>query len=147
MTFKQIVNRINEIRNAGSNANSFDLLTSPVKISANDYLLMGCDNSSARRNYPHLSRSEREQGVWYAGADDLPEIAAGHNLSGQVRDDGTIKIDSFYTNMPRPEFQAAPEEVAWHYTRIVDLRAQGMPQEQRIETMTREAKTKPWLSM
>jgi len=53
-------------------------------------------------------------------------------------------VDAFLTQVPKKQYQATPEEVAWHYVRLKELKAKGMPMEVRVQTMREEAKAKPW---
>jgi hypothetical protein len=39
--------------------------------------LMGCDNSSARRNHPELSYEELTEGRWFASAKELSKRTRG----------------------------------------------------------------------
>lgn len=145
-TLKQHAARIAEIRRGGSPEDGAHLLSDPLKISEDDYLLMGCDNSSAARNFPDVPQAEREEERWYAGGDDLKGDRF-FNVHLTQRAGGSWGVDAFYTTRPRSQYQASPEEVAWHYIRVKQLRAQGMPVEQRMKTMGEEAKAKPWLNM
>lgn len=141
-TIHRIAERVRVIRSAGAGSDGIHMLRIPVKIGEDDYLLMGCDNSSAKRNHPDVPRANREEGRWFAGASDLkPRFG---NMHGTIGRDGVERVDSFYTTLPRPEYQADPLEVAWHYIRVKQLRALGMPEAERIATMTAEAKNKPW---
>lgn len=143
--FRQHAERITEIRAGGSSEDGINLLTSSLKISEDDYLLMGCDNSCATRNFPDVAREEREEGRWFAGGDDLKDRFYNAHLT--ERTDGTWAVEAFYTTLPREPYRASAEEVAWHYVRVKQLRAEGMPVEQRIATMNAEAKGRPWLNM
>lgn len=146
-TFRIKADRIAEIRGSGARDDGIHTIMQAVKISRDDYFLMGCDNSSARRNYPHLSYEERTEGRWFAGAADLTDKEAGGNSHGTYRRDGTIEIESFYTTLPKRQYQASPEEVAWHYVRLIELRQQNVPQPDRVATMNEEAKARPWEKM
>lgn len=134
--FREHADRIAAIRLGGRS----------IRISMDDYLLMGCDNSSARRNFPDVPREQREEGRWFTGGDDLPDNISP-NAEGSVRKDGTLVVDRFYTSLPRKAYQASAAEVAWHYVRLKELRAQDIPAEQRIEMMDAEAKNRPWEEM
>jgi hypothetical protein len=91
-----------------------------------------------------VPRDIREDARWFTGGDGLHEVYNGGN-SHQTKRNGVWEIDSFYATLPRPEYQSIPEEVAWHYMRVKSLRAAGMPQPERIQTLAAEAATKPWL--
>lgn len=144
--FRQHADRLVQIRGSGSASDGLHTIMQSVKINDDDYLLMGCDNSSAARNFPNVDSDTREEGRWFSGATNLTDKHFG-NSHGNIRKDGTVEIESFYTSLPRKEYQASPEEVAWHYVRVKQLRAEGMPTDKRISTMTAEAKDKPWLTM
>lgn len=146
--FRQKAERIAALRGGGGGTqDSILLLSLPVKISEDDYLLMGCDNATAERNFPNVPERERMESQWFAGAPDLSKSSVGSNYHASRRRDGTWEFEAFIAGLPRKQFQVSPEEVAWHYLRVKELRSQKMPVEQRIETMNREAKEKPWLSM
>jgi len=117
--FRIHADRIAEIRQGGWEKEGVHMIYAPVKISADDYFLMGCDNSSAQRDHPELSPEEREESFWFAGGDDLTssKINSG-NYEATKNSDGSWHVDSFYTTLPKPEYQASPEEVAWHYVRV-----------------------------
>ena len=141
---KTRADRIAEIRGGGSSTDGAWMLLDPLKISEDDYFLMGCDCSCTRRNFPNVPGHERMEGRWFAGADDLPQRCAGHNFHGSTPKDGRMRIDSFYTTLPRAAYRASPQEVEWHYNRVRELRAANVPQNERMATMTAEAKGKPW---
>ena len=145
--FFQLAERIKLLRNAGLSSNSSAILTSDIKVSENDYLLMGSDNSCARRNFPDIPQEELYDFFWFAGDSDLSEEAAGYNATFTQSKDGKWLVDSFRTNLPKPQYQASPEEVAWHYMRLKELRQKDVPRDQRIKSMQAESYNKPWLNM
>lgn len=142
-SLQRLAARVRAIRGAGSSTDGLHTLSLPVKITEADYWLMGSDNSSAARNFPDISRKEREEQRWFAAARGWnPPSWNSHGIS----EDGgkTYHVETFLTSLPRSQYQATPEEVAWHAIRVKELRAAQMPIEQRVKTMTREAKEQPW---
>jgi hypothetical protein len=134
--FRQKANRIVQLR------------AHNTPVSKDDYLLMGCDNSCARRNHPQVPEDELREFIWMAGGEDLSEREAGYNAEAtQDAKTGKWHIDRFLNDCTKSKYQASPEEVAWHYLRVVELRAKGIPRDERIATMTAEAKGKPWLKL
>lgn len=144
--FRRAADRIAEIYGSGVREDGIHTLQQTVKITEHDYLLMGCANSCARCNFPDLDRSDREEGRWFAGGDDLESNNRFGNYHATKRGDRWI-VDSFYTSLPRPQFRATPEEVAWHYLRVKELRALNTPQPERVTIMDAERATKPWEQM
>ncbi len=140
--FSYLTHRIVELRNGGSDGDGINVLQSPIKVSEDDYFLMGCDNSCAIRNNPTVPREEISENRWMSAAPDLPRKCAGYNYHS-----GPDGIETFLNDCTVKKYQSFPEEVAWHYIRVKELRAQGMEVEERVETMTKEAKTKPWERM
>jgi len=150
-SFSDDVKRIQEIRQnvdptGAVDARSLTLAASlgGIAISEHDYLLMGCDVSSTKRNYPGISHQQLLQPVSFAGdgtlkVDDLKDF----NYTSTQRG-GVWYVDTVDTGIPKLQYQASPQEVAWHCMRVMQLRAQGMEVDDRIRTMTEEAKTKPW---
>ena len=51
-----------------------------------------------------------------------------------------------YSRLPRVEYRASPEEVAWYYLRERQLKAEGVSSEPRIKIMRKEAKHKLWVT-
>lgn len=143
--FSRLVERIKLLRIAGSHQNGNGILMGEIKVSADDYLLMGSDNSCARRNFPDISREELYDFFWFAGDRDLSEDAAGYNAHFTKSEDGKWHVDSFYTNLPKPQYQSSPEEVAWHYIRLKELRQKNIPRDRRIKIIQDESNSKPWL--
>jgi hypothetical protein len=141
----RVARRVLELRGSGSGADGLHVLRQPVRVSQDDYLIMGCDNSCAQRNHPDVPRKEIVEWVWMNGSPDLKDGHFG-NSHGLIRKDGTVEIESFLTDRPKPEYQASPEEVEWHYYRFQELKKQGMPQPERIATLKAEAALKPWKS-
>lgn len=144
--FQRLVLRVQEIRQTGSPTNGIHLLSARVQINEDDYFLMGCDISSARRNHPEVKNYESlAGGKWFAGSPDLNSQHAPNGSFTEVG--GKWRVDAFYTSLTRPEYQASPQEVAWHYLRVKELRAQNIPVSHRVAIMNGEAKSKPWERM
>ncbi len=143
--FRQLADRVVAIRQNGQGGDSFSILKAPVRITEDDYFLMGCDNSSTIREHPDRRREELTTQRWYRGAPDLKRHS--WNSHETQRPDGSWEVDSFLTEVPNPQFYVAPEEVAWHYLRVVELRNQGVPIEERKQILKAEAVGKPWLTM
>lgn len=143
--FRQKADRIAEIYGAGSAQDGIHTLFG-LKISEDDYMLMGCANSCGKRNFPDVSNDDRSEGRWFTGGHDL-DGSRFYNCHLTQRSNGTWAVDSFYSSVPRPEYRPSPEEVAWHYCRVKELRAGKIPQEERARTISTEAKNKPWLEM
>lgn len=139
----RLAERVKELRSTGTKTDGPLAAVQTVKINDNDYMLMGADNSCANRNFPDVSRAEREEGLWFAGSEDLTADFANAHLTKDEKT-GKLVVDCFYATRPRKEYQASPEEVAWHLLRVLELRKAGKPLEERMELMRTEAKTKPW---
>lgn len=145
--FSEKSSRIEEIRNSGGGEISvtMGLHSSTSKISQDDYFLMGCDNSCSKRNFPDVSEYEREEGRWFSGANDLDGSNFGNSHGTKVGDRWIV--DSFYSSLPKKKYQSSPQEVAWHYLRVRELRRQNIEKEKRISMLREESKEKPWEKM
>jgi hypothetical protein len=146
----ELANRVRKIRGTGSVSDGIHTMSQAVKINNDDFYLMACDNSSARRNHPNTTYLERSRQRWFTGARSLtgarpwdpPSAKPGVSLNYHSTGD---HIESFVAETPKRKYQAPAEEVVWHCIRVVELRKQGVPRDQRIKIMTKEAKTKPWV--
>lgn len=140
-----LIKRIQKIRQSGSCNDGIHTMRQ-TPISQDDYFLMECDCSSAKRNYPDISHEERTEGRWFTGGNDL-DGSRFWNSHSTKRDDGTWHVDSFYRDLPKIEYQSTPQEVVWHYMRVKELRISGISNETRLEIMSEEAKQKPWIKL
>ncbi len=139
-----LVRRLVEIRSGGTEVDSPFATASPLKITDEDMMLVGSDQGTAQRNHPAVDLFELYEGRWFAAAKRLDPRYAGHNYHGERRKDGTLKIETLYVSLPKSKYQAAPEEVVWHMMRVLELRAQGVPVEERVRIMATEARSTPW---
>lgn len=143
--FRKAADRIEEIRKVGTPNDGLHTLFQAVKICQEDYFLMGCDNSCAARNHPNVPRDQLVEFLWFTGDDDLDSSNFG-NCHSTKKGNRWI-VESFMTDRPLKEYQSTPEEVAWHYLRVKQLRAAQIPQDQRIMMLKKEADLKPWENM
>jgi hypothetical protein len=144
-----LTRRILRYRTAGSGQDGIHTLSSP-KIDDLDYALMGADNSCARENFPDVSEGAHDgfrQLQWFAikKGTELSKRSFG-NSHGSSDDGGkTYFTETALLDIPKEQYQAAPEEVVWHHLRVTELRKQGVERADRIRMMTDERKSKPWL--
>jgi hypothetical protein len=142
-----LIGRVNRYRQAGSNVDGPHTLRG-YQVDDLDYALMGADNSCARINHPDVDRWTREAGVWFAidKRSDLARKSFG-NSHGTSHDGGKTYItETALMGIPRPEYQASPEEVVWHHRRVAELKYRGVAQPERVHIMTAERADKPWLA-
>lgn len=142
--FRRVADRVVELRDGAPSGRGIVAALHPnkYKVNPDDYLIMGCDNSSAARNHPDVPRAQLTDHHWFA-ARDFPMDAVSFGNAEGTGD----HYDSFYSDLVRPEYRASPEEVAWHYLRVKALRAADMPRPERIATLKAESATKPWEQM
>jgi limonene-1,2-epoxide hydrolase len=141
--FDAAVKRVTEIRNAASVIDSPRLLMSKVLITNQDYQLIGSDMSSSIRNHPDIPEEDIGQACWFGAAKDFDLQNPVYNYHGTTVNGKEI-VEAFMAALPKPEYRASPQEVAWHYVRVRQLRAQGVALEKRREVIKTEALRKPW---
>lgn len=141
---EDLVARVLRYRGAGSSVDGIHTLHG-LQIDDLDYALMGADNSCARINNPAAHGGFRQL-QWFAikKGSELSKRSFG-NSHGSSDDGGkTFYTETALLDIPRREYQSAPEEVVWHHRRVVELRKLGVEQAERVRTMDEERKTKPW---
>ncbi len=112
-----------------------------------DYLLMGCDCSCSRINYPDISEGELITGQWFKlkKGSDISKRLFG-NSHGTSDDGGkTFYTETAYFGIPAHRYSSSVEEVVWHFQRVTKLRRQNVPNSERIRIMTEERALKPWV--
>ena len=137
-----LVERVRRYRSAGSSADGLHTLLG-YQVDDLDYALQGADNSCAKANHPGR---DVIMGQWFAIKKGSALSRAFLGNSHGSSDDGgkTFYNESGYLSIPHPEFQCSPEEVVWHRRRVDELRAQDVPQPERVRIMTEERAGKPW---
>lgn len=144
-----LIDRIVRYRGAGSSVDGIHTLRGQ-QIDDLDYQLMGADNSCAAANFPHISRDAGgiRQLRWFAinRRSEISKRSFG-NSHGSSDDGGkTYYTETALLDIPKPEYQAPPEEVVWHHNRVTELRKQGVEQSERIRIMTEERQHRPWIT-
>lgn len=140
-----LVDRIKSYRACGSAADGIHVLYEH-KIDKLDYALMGSDNSCAEINNPSVSREQLADGRWFACKEKewMASECPSHNSHSRGTDRDHLYVESFYAAIPHRKYQSTPEEVVWHYKRVMALRKNGTPQQERVRIMTQERASKPW---
>lgn len=145
LSARTLEQRILAYRTAGSDVDGLRTL-SLRPIDDLDYRLMGADNSAAAANHPTVGPRELRQFLLFA-IDQNSELSKRQfgNSHGISHDGGkTFRTETALLDIPKLEYQASPEEVVWQLHRVDELRAQDMPQAERMRVMTAERAEKPW---
>ena len=141
-----LVERVVSYRGGGSENNGIHMLFEKTGVDDLDWDLMGADNSTAQVN-TGLSFEEYSEGRWFKIADGSALAKNNHfgNSHGYRSKTGEDITESAYMCIPKPQYQADPVEVVWHHLRVAELRAENVPQEDRVRIMTAERAASPWL--
>ncbi len=140
-----LIERIVSYRGGRSENDGIHMLFKETGVDDLAWDLMGADNSTAQVN-SGLSFEDCTEGRWFKITDGSA-LAKRHfgNSHGSLSSEGEDITESAYMSIPKPQYQADPREVAWHHLRVTDLRAESVPQEDRVRIMTAERATSPWL--
>jgi hypothetical protein len=99
-----------------------------------DYHLLGAENSTAKSWHQDQTDGQLCTCQQHRISKDV-ELSPSDALTAIQDEDGTIHA---YLQVPYPEYQRSPEEIAWHWARVSALRALGVPEDRRMAMMDAE---------
>ena len=142
-----LVSRVLRYRGGGCSSGGIQVLAA-LEVDDLDYQLMGADNSCASINNPGvlLGTGGIRQLRWFAikPGSKLSGRSFGNSQSSSYDKGKTWVTESAMLEIPKPEYQASPDEVVWHHQRVTALKNAGVDTPARVAIMMEERKQKPW---